>query len=282
MGKIPGLFKKLSAVARHSLILIYLAYLVFPMIWIISTSLKPTSEIYSGKLALIPEAISLTHYVHIFEQGRLLPSILNSLITGVFSTLLVILIAVPAAYALTRFRSALNRVMLGWILTTQIFPAILVIIPLYIVLRLLHLTDSLSGLSLILMIYNLPFVLWMLHGYFKNVPVELEEAAAIDGANRVQIVYRILMPVLLPAIAASMIFAFISAWNEFFFALILIKSPDLMTLPVELASFTGIEGQAQTGPLAAACFLATIPSLVMFVITRRWFSSSLMSGALKD
>jgi len=278
----PDFIKKLGALTRHALILIYLAYLVFPMLWIISTSFKPTSEIYSGKLALIPDSISLSHFTNIIEQGRLVPSMLNSLITGIFSTLLVIVIAVPAAYALTRFRSALNRVMLGWILTTQIFPAILVIIPLYIVLRLLHLTDSLSGLSLILMIYNLPFVLWMLHGYFKNVPVELEEAASIDGATRVQIVYRILMPVLLPAIAASMIFAFISSWNEFFFALILIKSPDLMTLPVELAAFTGIEGQAQTGPLAAACLLATIPSLVMFVITRRWFSSSLMSGALKE
>jgi multiple sugar transport system permease protein len=122
----------------------------------------------------------------------------------------------------------------------------------------------------------------MLQGYMKSIPVEIEEAAVIDGASRWQVVFRVLAPLLLPAVAAAGLFAFISAWNEFFFALILMKSPDLMTLQVELARFTGMEGQARTGPLAAGAVLATIPSLLMFAAVRRWFAGGLVAGAVKS
>jgi multiple sugar transport system permease protein len=122
----------------------------------------------------------------------------------------------------------------------------------------------------------------MLHGYVKTVPVEIEEAASIDGASRIQVIFRILAPLLLPAIGASALFAFVSAWNEFFFALVLMKSPDLMTLQVELARFTGMEGQARTGPLAAASVLATVPSVILFGFLQKWFSTGLMAGAVKN
>ena len=170
---------------------------------------------------------------------------------------------------------------MGWILTTQIFPAILIMIPLYMILRSLQLTDTLSGLILVYVVWDIPFVLWMLQGYVKEIPIELEEAAAIDGASQNQIIYKIIMPLLMPAIGASVMFAFITAWNEFFFALVLLKSPDLSTLPVELARFTGIEGQARTGPLAAASFMATIPSILLFAMLRKWFASGTLQGAVK-
>jgi multiple sugar transport system permease protein len=171
---------------------------------------------------------------------------------------------------------------LGWILTTQVFPVILVMIPLYLVLRTLRLTDTLSGLCLVYIVWNLPFVLWMLFGYMKTIPAELEEAAFIDGASRMQMIYHVLFPVLLPAIAASAIFTFISIWNEFFFALVLMKTPVLGTLPVELARYTGMEGIARTGPLAASSFIATVPSLILFGIMRKWFSGGLLTGSLKS
>jgi multiple sugar transport system permease protein len=205
----------------------------------------------------------------------------NSLVVGVISTFLVVLIAVPSAYAMVRYKSLINNAILGWILVSQIFPVILVMIPLYVLLRYAGLTDSLTGLILVYVIWSLPFVLWIMHGYVKSIPIELEESAVIDGASRSQVIFKVLLPLLLPAIGASALFAFISAWNEFFFALVLLKSPALATLQVELARYTGMEGQARTGPLAAASIIATLPSIVLFIFLRKWLTTGLVSGALK-
>ena len=272
----------LSGAATHLGLLTFMVFLVFPLIWMVSTSLKPTAEIYSGAVSLIPDAASLEHYRTVFQEQKILSSMANSFYVGIFSTVLAILIALPGAYALARYSTRWNNVVLGWILGSQIFPVILVLIPLYILLRMLFLTDSLVGLTLVYVVWDLPFVLWMLHGYVRTIPLEIEEAAAIDGASRTQIIFQVLAPILLPAIGASVLFAFVSAWNEFFFALVLLKSPDLMTLQVELARFTGMEGQARTGPLAAASVLATVPSVILFGILQKWFSSGLVAGAVKN
>ncbi|MCF7824119.1 MAG: carbohydrate ABC transporter permease [Candidatus Marinimicrobia bacterium] len=267
--------------SMHIIIFLYLVYLLFPLLWMVSTSLKPTPEIYSGVPSLIPKVLTLDHYFTVLEEERLLQSIFNSFYVGCITSLIVVFISLPAAYALSRYKTAVNKAVMGWILTSQIFPAILIMIPLYMILRSLHLTDTLSGLILVYVVWDIPFVLWMLQGYVKDIPLELEEAAAIDGANQRQIIYKVIMPLLLPAIGASVMFAFITAWNEFFFALVLLKSPDITTLPVELARYTGIEGQARTGPLAAASFLATIPSILLFTVLRKWFSSGALQGAVK-
>ncbi len=265
----------------HGAIIMYLIFLLFPLFWVVSSSMKPTQEIFSGAPTILPQSVTLDHYASVFGEQRVLRSMWNSVIVGVVSTIIVIALAVPSAYALVRYKSMANNVMLGWILTSQIFPVILIMIPLYVLLRRMGLTDSLVGLTLVYIVWSLPFVLWMLHGYIKSIPVELEEAASIDGASRVQVIYRVIMPLLLPAIGASALFAFVSAWNEFFFALVLMKSPDLVTLQVELARYTGMEGQARTGPLAAASVIATIPSVVLFGFLRKWFTAGLVSGAMK-
>ena len=272
----------ISGVAAHCTLIGFMLFLVFPLVWMMSTSLKSTPEIYSGGVSLIPDAPSLVHYRTVFAEQMILSSMANSFYVGIFSTALAVLIALPGAYALARYSTRWNNVVLGWILGTQIFPAILVLIPLYLLLRMLFLTDSLVGLTLVYVVWDLPFVLWMLHGYVRTIPVEIEEAAEIDGASRLQMIFRVLAPLLLPAIGASVLFAFVSAWNEFFFALVLLKSPDLMTLQVELARFTGMEGQARTGPLAAASVLATVPSVMLFGVLQKWFSSGLVAGAVKN
>ncbi len=274
--------RAVSGVAAHCGLIAYMLFLVFPLVWMMSTSLKPTPEIYSGSASLVPDAPSLVHYRTVFAEQKILSSMANSFYVGIFSTALAVLIALPGAYALARYSTRWNKVVLGWILGTQIFPAILVLIPLYLLLRMILLTDSLVGLTLVYVVWDLPFVLWMLHGYIRTIPVEIEEAAEIDGASRLQLIFRVLAPLLLPAIGASVLFAFVSAWNEFFFALVLLKSPDLMTLQVELARFTGMEGQARTGPLAAASVLATVPSVMLFGVLQKWFSSGLIAGAVKN
>jgi len=273
--------KYLSKATIHFLIIVYIVFLLFPLVWVVSSSLKSTPEIYSGSPTILPQQITFDHYISVIEGQQVFLTMWNSVIVGIVSTILVLLIAVPSAYAMVRYKSIINSGILGWILVSQIFPVILVMIPLYVLLRYMGLTDSLVGLTLIYVVWSLPFVLWMMHGYVKSIPIELEEAAVIDGANRAQVIFKVLMPLLLPAIGASALFAFISAWNEFFFAFVLMKSPALATLQVELARYTGMEGQARTGPLAAASVIATIPSIILFVFMRKWLTTGLVSGALK-
>lgn len=265
----------------HGLIILYIIFLLFPLLWVVASSLKPTQEIFSGAPTILPQQITFDHYISVINGQQLFRSMWNSVIVGVISTVFVVIIALPSAYAMVRYQSIINNAILSWILVSQIFPVILVMIPLYVMLRYMGLTDSLTGLTLIYVVWSLPFVLWMLHGYVKSIPIELEEAAVIDGATRTQVIFKVLMPLLLPAIGASALFSFISAWNEFFFALVLMKSPGLATLQVELARYTGMEGQARTGPLAAASVLATIPSVALFVFLRKWLTKGLVSGALK-
>ena len=271
----------LSKFVVHGLIILFIIFLLFPLLWVLASSLKSTQEIYSGTPTILPQQISFDHYLSVINSQLIFRSMWNSIIVGVISTILVVLVAVPSAYAMVRYKSIINNGILGWILVSQIFPVILIMIPLYMVLRNIGLTDSLAGLTLIYVVWSLPFVLWMMHGYVKSIPLELEEAAVLDGASRVQVIFRVLMPLLLPAIGASALFSFISAWNEFFFALVLLKSPALGTLQVELARYTGMEGQARTGPLAAASVIATIPSMLLFIFMRKWLTTGLVSGALK-
>ncbi|HAV24306.1 MAG: sugar ABC transporter permease [Ignavibacteria bacterium RIFCSPLOWO2_02_FULL_55_14] len=276
------LHSRLIDAATHAGLLLFALFLVFPLIWMIGTSFKPTTEIYSGVVSVIPEAPSLDHYRTIFQEQSIFTSMLNSFYVGIASTVIAILIALPGSYALARYSTRWNKIILGWVLGSQIFPVILVMIPLYILLRSMMLTDSLLGLTLVYVVWALPFVLWMLQGYVHSIPVEIEEAASIDGASRMQVIFRIVAPLLLPAVGASVLFAFVSAWNEFFFALVLMKDPGLMTVQVELARFTGMEGQARTGPLAAASVLATVPSVILFGFLQKWFSSGLLAGAVKN
>jgi multiple sugar transport system permease protein len=270
-----------SKIVIHGIILLYIVFLLFPLLWVGASSLKSTQEIYSGSPTILPQHISLDHYISVTNGQQLFRSMWNSLVVGVISTFFVVLIAVPSAYAMVRYKSLINNAILGWILVSQIFPVILVMIPLYVLLKYAGLTDSLMGLILVYVIWSLPFVLWIMHGYVKSIPIELEESAVIDGASRSQVIFKVLLPLLLPAIGASALFAFISAWNEFFFALVLLKSPALATLQVELARYTGMEGQARTGPLAAASVIATLPSIVLFIFLRKWLTTGLVSGALK-
>jgi multiple sugar transport system permease protein len=272
---------RLVKAGQYAALLGYMIFLAIPLLWLVSTSFKNSRELVALHPSLIPQHATLSNYSAALHEADLVQSGLNSLKVAVITAILTTLVGLPAAYVLARTRGLVSKLGLGYILVSQMFPLILIIIPLFLVLKDLHLTNAHSGLILVYLVWSLPFILWMLQSYIRSIPRDLEEAAAVDGARRIQIVVRIIAPLLAPGVVVTLLFAFISAWNEFFFALVLLQSPGLVTLPVKLAQFVGIEGVIRLGPLAAASLLATIPSLLFFSVMQRWLTSGLLSGAVK-
>ncbi len=259
----------------------YLVFLGFPLLWLLSTALKSRAELSGVAPTLLPRSPTLANFGQAVRQADLLQAGSNSLRVAVATTVLVLVIALPAAYALARTRTRLKPVALGWVLVSQIFPVILVIIPLFLILNQVGLVDSRLGLTIVSAVYALPFGLWMLQGYVASIPPDLEEAGAMDGAGRLRVLVSIVLPLLRPGLVATALFTFISTWNEFFFALVLIQDPAKVTLSLTLSRFVGAEGQVELGALAAASLLATLPSLVFFMIIQRRLTSGLLSGAVK-
>lgn len=268
--------------AQYTALLCYLAFLGLPLLWLLSTALKSPRELGSVDSGWLPGHPTLDNFAAAFDQQPLLRAGLNSLTVAGSAALLSVAVAVPASYVLARHRrSLLSRAGSGWVLVSQMFPFVLVIIPLFMVLKQLRLVDSLGGLVAVYVVWNLPFALWMLRGYVRAVPAALEEAAAMDGCGRLRTLRSVVLPLLAPGVVATLMFSFVTAWNEFFFALVLLKSPQKQTISVILTRFTGAEGAADLGPLAAAALLATLPSLLFFALLQRRLTGALSAGAVK-
>ena len=228
----------------------YVLFLGFPLLWMLSMSFKGPRELVQLYPSFIPEDFTLENYRLALteENHQFVRSAINSLKVAIVTALLTTAIGLPAAYVFARRKGIITRVGLGWILISQMFPLILIIIPLFLLLRDLKLTNSHIGLVVVYMVWALPFVLWMLYSYVRGIPPDLEEAATVDGATRLQILTGIIAPLLLPGIVVTTMFAFITAWNEFFLALVILESPDLTTLPLRLAQYVGHRGHRQVRP----------------------------------
>ncbi|MYX97061.1 ABC transporter permease subunit [Streptomyces sp. SID486] len=274
--------RRAARAGQYAALLAYLVFLAFPLLWLLSTALKSPRELGGLHPSWIPRHPTLANVRQAFDEQPLAQAALNSLLVALCTAAVAVLLATPMAYAMARHRSRLARAATGWVVVSQAFPFVLVIIPLFLVLKHLRLIDSLTGLVLVYVVWALPFALWMLTGHVRAVPAELEEAAAVDGAGRLRTLVSVTAPLLAPGIAATALFAFVTAWNEFFFALVLLKSPDRQTLPVVLTHFIGAEGVADLGPLAAAAFLATLPSVVVFALVQRRITGGLLAGAVKS
>ncbi|MGW7259090.1 carbohydrate ABC transporter permease [Streptomyces sp. NPDC054834] len=271
-----------ARVGQYAALLAYLVFLAFPLLWLLSTAFKSPRELGSAHPSWIPRDPTLANFRQAFDEQPLLRAGLNSLLAALAAAVIAVLLATPMAYVMARRRTLLSRAATGWVVVSQAFPFVLVIIPLFLVLKNLRLVDSLPGLVMVYVVWALPFALWMLVGYVRAVPAELEEAAAVDGAGRLRTLVSVTAPLLAPGIVATGLFAFVTAWNEFFFALVLLKTPERQTLPVVLTHFIGAEGVADLGPLAAAAFLATLPSLVVFAVVQRRITGGLLAGAVKS
>ncbi|MFP7696733.1 carbohydrate ABC transporter permease [Trueperella sp. LYQ143] len=273
--------KQVTRASQYTLLVGFIVFLGFPLLWLISSSFKSSGELNSLSVNLIPQDFTASNYSVALEKQGIIRSSWNSLVVALASTALVVLISMPAAYLLARYKGAIRMIGTGWVMISQVFPVILIILPLFLILRSINLADSLIGLTLVHTTYTLPFALWMLQGYVANIPIDLEEAGAIDGASRYQVLRQIVFPLLAPGAVATALFAFVSSWNEFFFALVLLQSPENYTLPITLKMFIGGEGKVALGPLAAGSVLAAIPSIIFFSIMQRKLISGLMSGAVK-
>ena len=273
--------RKYYLIPTYIAVIFYLLFLGFPFLWMFSISLKSPYELLQLNPSLIPDGFYWQNYIDIIEKRGLINSAKNSFVIALLTAALTTVFTVPAAYAIARLRKVFSGIATGWILVSQVFPVSLIIIPLFMAVRRIGLLDTIWGLVLVYLVASLPFALWMLKGYVSSIPVDLEEAGAMDGASTFQILVRIVFPLLVPGIVATALFTFLNSWNEFFFALVLIQSPENETLPLTLARFMGSEGQVLLGPLAAGAFLATIPSLVIFGIMQRKLASGLLAGAVK-
>jgi multiple sugar transport system permease protein len=278
---------KAARTVQYGALFLYMLFLAFPLLWLLSMSFKGPQELVELHPHLIPSQWTLQNF-HDALHGEigiggvtLLHAAWNSTKVASLTAILTTLVGLPAAYVLARMSGVVSKVGLGWILLSQMFPLILIIIPLFLLLRDLHLVDSHAGLILVYMVWTLPFVLWMLQSYVRGLPRELEEAAMVDGASRFNVLRTVIVPLLAPGVVVTTLFAFITAWNEFFLALVLLQTPSLTTLPLLLARFVGVEGIVRLGPLAASALLATIPSLLLFTVIQRWLTRGLLSGAVK-
>ncbi|WP_295702679.1 carbohydrate ABC transporter permease [Lapillicoccus sp.] len=267
--------------AQYAAMLLYVVFLGFPLLWLVSTAFKSAPELSRLNPTLLPTDWTIGNFQAAFQQSQLLSALRNSLVVAVATAVITTVIALPAAYALSRYKSVVRNVGIGWILVSQVFPFILIVIPVFIVLRNLGLLDTLVGLVLVYVVWALPFTLWMLQGYVAAIPRDLEEAAATDGASKPVVLRRIIFPLLVPGLVATSMFAFISAWNEFFFALVIIQDPALQTAPLLLARYVGAEGSVNLGPLAATALITTLPSLIVFGIIQRKLVSGMLSGSVK-
>ena len=278
---------KTARTFQYGALLLYMLFLAFPLLWLLSVSFKGPRELVELHPHLIPSQWTFSNFTEALHGDigigdvTLLHAGWNSAKVAFFTSLLTTFVGLPAAYVLARSTGFLSKIGLGWILLSQMFPLILIIVPLFLVLRRLHLTDSHTGLVFVYVVWTLPFVLWMLQSYVRGIPRDLEEAAMVDGASRITVLRTVIAPLLAPGVVVTALFAFITAWNEFFLALVLIQSPGLTTIPLLLARFVGVEGVVRLGPLAASALLATVPSLLLFTVIQRWLTRGLLSGAVK-
>jgi multiple sugar transport system permease protein len=258
----------------------WLLVTVFPLYWIAVTSLKPQAEIFSMPLRYWPGTVTFEHYAELFAFADIGRYLANSLLVSLVSAAAVTVIGVLGGYTLARFdfpgRGAL---MLGF-LVTQMIPLFIALGPLYLLMSDLDLLNRLAGLMVVYVAMLVPFSTVIMRGFYERVPVALEEAAQVDGASRLGAMVRVVVPVMLPGVAATFIFAFVQCWNELFLAITFLDSEDAKTVPVAMNSFI-TQYDVDWGAMAAATVVSVVPTLILFAAIRRYLVEGLTAGAVK-
>jgi len=264
----------------YLLIMAWLFGVLGPYLWMFITSVTPARELYASSERIWPDNPSIQSYIDLLTDTAFLQYMLNSLIVAAFTVIFSTILALLAGTALSRYRFRGRTAMLYGVLLVQLFPTILLIVPLYIELKSMGLLNSKIGLILVYTAFSLSFSIWLMKGFIDQIPVEIEEASFIDGCSRFQSFIHIIIPLSRPGIAAAGTYAFIYSWNEFLFAMTFTSSDESRTIPVGLRRFIG-ENSIRWEWLTAGGVLAAIPILVGFMLAQRALISGLASGAVK-
>lgn len=259
-------------------IVVLLLFTLFPFYWMVSTAFDkyPTRR----GASLLPVEFTTENFNAVFVKGGFAQYLVNSAIIAIITVVLSAVLSLLAAVAVARFQFRLRKAVLIMILIVQMVPMEALVIPLFIQAKSLQMLNSLLGLAIIYLAFSLPFAVWMLRGFVAAVPKEIEEAAYVDGANWFQMFTRVLCPLVAPGVVATSIFSFITAWNEFIFALTFLQDQSLFTVAIGLRKFFG-EYSSDWGPIMAASTLITLPIVIFFMFVQRNLVSGLAAGAVK-
>ena len=270
----------LTRFGGYAVLALFAFIAVFPVLHILTISLRPSDQLLSRSLEFIPEGASLGNYRALLTETDFLTWLRNSLLVSAVVTLTGVALASTAGYALSRFQFGGRKAALSGILVTQMFPATMLLLPLYIVLVRLGLINSYIGIVVIYTATALPFCVWQMKGYYDTIPASLEEAARIDGASPWQAFYKVILPLAAPALVITALFSFMSAWNEYVVAAVVLQDSELFTMPVGLKLFQG-SLSTQWGLYAAGSLLVSVPVIALFLVLSRYLISGLTLGSVK-
>ena len=273
--------KILSGIGTYAVLLVMAVIVLIPILWIVSTSVKLESETITIPPQWIPDHPTLESYKRLWSEYPFAVYFKNSIIISLGAVILSVGFSCLAGYGVTRFRFRGKQSFLTFLLVTQMFPSIMMLIPYYKVLSTYQLKDTYLGMILVYISFTIPFCSWMMVGFFKTIPLELDEAAIIDGCSRWRAFRQIVLPMTLPGISSSAIYAFITAWNEYMFAQILINNPELKTVPLGIAELNGFY-KILWNDMMAASVIASLPLIILFVFLQKYFISGLTAGAVKQ
>jgi ABC-type glycerol-3-phosphate transport system permease component len=259
--------------------MLLVAGMLFPLYWAVVSSFTPESQLFTAPV-LVPHALVLDHYRALFSERDFWTPIRNSIVVAGTTTALAVVFGAGCAYAIARLRFGGKRLLLAFVLAVSMFPQIAVVSPLYTVLRAAGLLNSYPGLVLPYLTFAMPLAIWLLVGFFRQLPVDLEEAALMDGAGRLRALRDIVLPLAWPGLATTAILTFLYSWNEFLFALSFTLGPERYTVPVAITLFRG-QYQVPWGQILAAAVVATAPVAAIVLVAQRRIIGGLTSGAVK-
>jgi len=273
-----------SRVLFYLVLTVIFIYIVFPFYWAFRSSVTPNGELFVTPVHYWPENPTLEHYQEVFTNGDFLVALRNSAIVAASTTLLALVIGTVGAYALGRFKFRGRLPVMYLILSMTMFPAIAILGSLFDMVRRLGLYNQLPALIITYLVFTLPFTVWVLTSFFQALPKELEEAAYVDGASPFETLYRVMLPLIAPGLVTTGLLAFISAWNEFLFAVSFIQTPDKRTVPLAIflfATSTGGGFEIPWGTIMAGTVVVTVPLIVLVLIFQNRIISGLTAGAVK-
>lgn len=259
---------------------IFLVITLAPFYWIVVTSLKTSTEVFAKPLTYWPRQLTLENYVNLFKNLHFEQYFLNSFIVSISVTLMVSVMSLVGGYAMSRYKFKGKAFVYVLLLCTQMFPAVVLMIPLFETMNSLKLINDLKSLIIVCSCTNLPYCMFMMMGYYNAIPRTLEEAAQVDGCSLLQAVFKILLPSMKPSIVATGSYAFINSWNVYVYATAFITRKEKYTIPLALSIFQG-EANTNYGGIAAACVVELIPALVLFGIIQKHLTGGATSGAVK-